>query len=182
MTDLVRELEDRLCRYVAIDTQSDETSTTSPSTKCQFDLLHLLADELKAMGAADVQLTDYGVVLATIPATATGDLPRIGWLAHVDTAPGFAASGVKPIVHRAYAGGDIRFPDAPDLVLSPAQSPYRRKYPFNAMAVGDSFFVPGKTANDMKGPLRYARCECRRFATRRVTEHGIPGLRIWRIA
>lgn len=75
MTDVFRELEDRLCRYVAIDTQSDETSTTSPSTKCQFDLLHLLADELKAMGAADVQLTDYGVVLATIPATATGNLP-----------------------------------------------------------------------------------------------------------
>lgn len=139
MTDLVRELEDRLCRYVAIDTQSDETSTTSPSTKCQFDLLHLLADELKAMGAADVQLTDYGVVLATIPATATGDLPRIGWLAHVDTAPGFAASGVKPIVHRAYAGGDIRFPDAPDLVLSPAQSPYL------ARRVGDDIVTASGT-------------------------------------
>jgi len=139
MTDLVRELEDRLCRYVAIDTQSDETSTTSPSTKCQFDLLHLLADELKAMGAADVQLTDYGVVLATIPATATGDLPRIGWLAHVDTAPGFAASGVKPIVHRGYDGGDIRFPDAPDLVLSPAQSPYL------AQRVGDDIVTASGT-------------------------------------
>lgn len=139
MNDVVRELEDRLCRYVAIDTQSDDTSTTSPSTQCQFDLLHLLADELKAIGAADVHLTDYGAVLATIPATATGDLPAMGWLAHVDTAPGFAASGVKPVVHRRYDGGEIRFPDAPDLVLSPAQSPYL------GQRVGDDIVTAGGT-------------------------------------
>jgi tripeptide aminopeptidase len=48
----------------------------------------------------------------------------MGWLAHVDTAPGFAASGVKPVVHRGYDGGAISFPDAPDLVLSPELSPY----------------------------------------------------------
>lgn len=127
MNDFVAELEDRLCRYVMIDTQSDETSATAPSTKCQFDLLNLLADELRAMGAADVRLTDYGVVLATIPATVQGACPVMGWLAHVDTAPAFAASGVKPIVHRGYDGGAIRFPDAPDLVLSPVQSPYLAK-------------------------------------------------------
>jgi tripeptide aminopeptidase len=121
------ELEDRLIRYAAIDTQSDETSTTSPSTKQQLDLLQLLADELKGMGSTDVQLTDYGVVLATIPATAPGELPVMGWLAHVDTAPGFAASGVKPVVHRGYDGGKITFADSPDLVLSPEQSPYLSK-------------------------------------------------------
>ena len=65
--------------------------------------------------------------------------------------------------------------------LPPAQVIFRRKYPLNTMAVGDSFFVPGKTANDMKGPLHYARCSCRKFATRRVIESGITGLRIWRI-
>ncbi|RVV96576.1 peptidase T [Mesobaculum littorinae] len=117
-----KELEDRLTRYCAIDTQSDEASPTAPSTECQLDLLRLLRDELVEMGAADVVLTDYGVVLATIPGTAPG--PVVGFVAHVDTAPQFAAAGVKPRVIRNYAGDDITFPDAPDLVLSPADHPY----------------------------------------------------------
>lgn len=120
--DFAPELEERLLRYVAIDTQSDEGSPTSPSTACQLDLLHLLADELTGIGAADVRLTGYGTLLATLPGTA--DAPVMGWLAHVDTAPGFRATGVKPVVHRAYDGGAIRFADAPDLVLSPDQSAY----------------------------------------------------------
>lgn len=124
MTDFDRELEQRLVRYCAIDTQSDTSSPTSPSTERQFDLLRLLVEELKEIGASDVKLTDYGVVLATIPATVAGDLPVMGWLAHVDTAPAYAASGVKPVVHRAYDGGKITFADAPDLVLSPEQSSY----------------------------------------------------------
>ena len=103
-----RELEERLVRYARIDTQSDEKSATSPSTKKQYDLLNLLVDELKAMGAQDVRLTDYGVVLATIPATTRSDVPTIALLAHVDTAPAFNGTGVKPIVHRNYGGGDDR--------------------------------------------------------------------------
>jgi tripeptide aminopeptidase len=124
MTQFDRELEERLVRYAVIDTQSDETARTSPSTERQFDLLKLLEEELRDIGATDVRITDYGVVLATIPATAPGELPVMGWLAHVDTAPGFAASGVKPVVHRGYDGGAISFADAADLVLSPEQSPY----------------------------------------------------------
>ncbi len=118
------ELCDRLVRYAAIDTQSDETSPTAPSTAIQFDLLNMLRDELIAIGAPDVTLTDYGVVLATIPATVSDTVPTIGLVAHVDTAPAFHASGVKPVVHRAYDGGEIRFADDPSLVLSPAQSAY----------------------------------------------------------
>jgi tripeptide aminopeptidase len=118
------ELEARLLRYCAIDTQSDEASATQPSTARQLDLLRLLRDELAELGAADVRLTDYGAVLATVTGTATGSVPAVAYLAHVDTAPQFAASGVKPLVRRAYDGGEIRFPDAPELVLSPAESPY----------------------------------------------------------
>jgi tripeptide aminopeptidase len=120
--DFDRETEERLLRYAAIDTQSDEASPTSPSTERQLDLLRLLRDELQAIGAQDVRLTDYGAVLATIPATVPA--PTIALLAHVDTAPQFHASGVKPIVHRGYDGGRIVFPDAPDLLLTPGQSPY----------------------------------------------------------
>ena len=119
---LCAELEARLVRYAAVDTQSDEASKTSPSTECQLDLSRMLVAELEAMGAEGVRLTDYGAVLATVPGTAPG--PAIGLLAHVDTAPAFAASGVKPRVHRAWDGSPIRFPDAPDLVLSPEVSAY----------------------------------------------------------
>jgi tripeptide aminopeptidase len=120
---LDRELEERLVRYARIDTQSDETSTTTPSTARQLDLLRLLVDELTSIGAADVTLTDYGAVLATIPATVQTEAPAIAFMAHVDTAPQFSGTGVTPIVHRAYAGGDIVLPDA-DVVLSPRQFPY----------------------------------------------------------
>jgi len=119
-----QELEERLIRYARIDTEADESSPTSPSTGKQLDLLNLLVDELKEIGAHDVTLTDYGAVLATIPATVEGEVPTIGFLAHVDTSPGFSGKNVKPVVHRNYAGEDIRFPDAPDLVLSPAEFPY----------------------------------------------------------
>ncbi|MEC7297301.1 MAG: peptidase T [Pseudomonadota bacterium] len=117
-----RNLEDRLVRYCAVDTQSDADSATAPSTEIQYDLLRMLQAELTEMGAQDVTLTDYGVVLATIPATAEG--PTIGFLAHVDTAPQYNATGVKPRVIRGYNGGDITYPDNADLVLSPSNSLY----------------------------------------------------------
>ena len=117
-----QELQDRLVRYAAIDSQSDENSPSTPSTECQFDMLNLLVEELNEIGAQDVQLTEYGVVLATIPGTAPG--PTVGFLAHVDTAPQFNATGVKPRVIQSYNGGDISFPNNPDLVLSPETNPY----------------------------------------------------------
>ncbi|MFN3722536.1 MAG: peptidase T [Paracoccaceae bacterium] len=122
MTQFDAELETRLTRYAAMDSQSDADSATGPSTDIQWTILRLLRDELAAIGAADVQLTDYGTVLATLPGTAPG--PTIGFLAHVDTAPQFNATGVKPRVIHGYNGGDITFPDAPGLVLSPADFPY----------------------------------------------------------
>lgn len=116
------ELIDRLVRYCAIDSQSDADSPAQPSTAIQLDMQRLLLDELAQIGAQDIRLTDYGTVLATIPGSRPG--PTIGFLAHVDTAPQFAAAGVKPRVIRGYNGGDITFPDAPDLRLSPEEFPY----------------------------------------------------------
>ena len=117
MPTFFSELETRLTRYCAIDSQSDEDSPTAPSTAIQLDMARLLAQELAEIGAADIQITDYGTVLATIPATAPG--PTVGFLAHVDTAPQFNATGVKPRVIRGYNGGAISYPDNADLVLSP---------------------------------------------------------------
>lgn len=122
MTDFHAELETRLTRYAAIDSQSHDESASSPSTAIQLDILRLLETELRDIGAADVTLTDYGTVLATIPGTAPG--PTVGFLAHVDTAPQFNATGVKPRVIRGYNGGAITFPDDPTLTLSPEINPY----------------------------------------------------------
>jgi tripeptide aminopeptidase len=118
------ELEERFVRYVQIDTMADETSPTSPSTAKQYDLINLLAGELAARGAQDVRVTDYGAVLATIPGRGpnAASAPTVAFLAHVDTIPGFSGAGVKPQVHRNYAGGALPLPDAPDLVLSPETS------------------------------------------------------------
>lgn len=121
---LARELEDRLVRYCAIDTQADESSPTTPSTEKQYDLLNLLVDELNGIGVSDVVLTPYGAVLGTIPANTDGNIPTIGFLAHVDTSPGFHASNVKPRVHRQWDGSDITFPENPELVLSASEHPY----------------------------------------------------------
>ncbi|MCB9107951.1 MAG: peptidase T [Anaerolineales bacterium] len=133
------ELEERLLRYARIDTQSEETSPTSPSTDRQYDLLNLLVDELTGLGAQDVTLTDYGAVLATIPATVATPAPTVAFLAHVDTAPAFNATGVKPIVHRHYDGGNIVLPDDSTAVLSPEESPYL------AEKVGDDIITASGT-------------------------------------
>ena len=117
-----QELEDRLVRYAAIDSQSDADSPSSPSTEIQFGMLRLLEQELGEIGAKDVQVTEYGAVLATIPGTTEG--PTVGLLAHVDTAPQFNATGVKPRVVKGYNGGEITYPDDPALVLSPEEYPY----------------------------------------------------------
>ena len=125
-TQYTAAVEERLLRYVQIDTTSDESTATVPSTAKQYDLLRPLVEELKSIGAQDVTLTDYATVLATIPATIPdpANLPVIAFLAHVDTAPAFSGTGVKPRMHRNYDGGEITYPDAPGLVLSPAGSPY----------------------------------------------------------
>jgi len=133
------ELEERLVRYARVDTQSDEASTATPSTERQFALLRLLQNELTSIGAHDVRVTDYAALLATIPATSSTAAPTIAFLAHVDTAPQFNATGVKPIVHRGYDGGDIILPDGPDVRLSPA------RYPYLAGKVGDDIITASGT-------------------------------------
>ena len=109
---------DRFLRYVRYDTQSDETSTTFPSTDKQLILLRALTDELRAIGLADASIDEYGYVMATIPATTKkASVPTIGFLAHVDTSPEMPGASVAPIVHRGYAGRDLVLPDDPAAVL-----------------------------------------------------------------
>lgn len=121
MTDT---LLDRFLRYVKIDTTSTHNSDTYPSTAKQYDLLKLLVDELQALGLADAVLNERGYVYATIPATTDAAVPTIAYLAHVDTAPDYSGTNVKPIVHENYQGQVIRLPEDPAQVLDPGDPRY----------------------------------------------------------
>ncbi|PID85821.1 MAG: peptidase T [Chloroflexi bacterium] len=123
MTSYLQNLESRFLRYVQINTQSDETSSSVPSTAIQLDLLRLLVTELEELGTTDVVLTDYGCVMATIPATIEHKVPTVAFLAHVDTAPAFNGNGVKPIIHRGYNGQEIILPDDKTQIINFENSP-----------------------------------------------------------
>src|SRR5690625_7877196 len=100
-------LMERLIRYAKIDTQSDEKSTSTPSTKGQLDLANLLVDELHNIGMRDVTIDENGYVMATLPANCTKDIPTIGFLAHLDTATDFTGNNVQPEIHESYDGKSI---------------------------------------------------------------------------
>ena len=118
---------DRFLRYVRIDTQSKEGESTTPSTANQWTLARQLAEELRALGAGNVRLSEHCMVYATIPSTlpngGAGDVPAIGLLAHVDTSPALTGANVTPVVHRNYRGGDITLPADPSQVLTVEQNP-----------------------------------------------------------
>ena len=113
---------ERFLRYVQYDTQSNEASTTYPSTPGQLVLLNDLAAELRSLGAGDVKVDEHGYVTATVPATST-NVPTIGFIAHVDTSPEMPGAGVRPIVHQRYDGTDIVLPDDGSVVLRAAEIP-----------------------------------------------------------
>jgi tripeptide aminopeptidase len=124
ITDWKTSVLERFLRYVIIDTQSAEDSTTYPSTAKQYDLLRLLVQQLKDIGLNDVAMDEHGYVLATIPATSSKPgVPVIGFIAHVDTSPEMSGSGVRPIVHHNYQGEDLVLPDDPSTVLRLAENP-----------------------------------------------------------
>jgi tripeptide aminopeptidase len=116
-------LLERFCRYVRIDTQADESSTTYPSTSGQLELGRLLKEELLALGVRDATQDDHGIVLATIPSTATKPAPVIAWIAHVDTSPETCGRYVKPIVHRDYDGKDLVLPGDNSKIIRVAECP-----------------------------------------------------------
>lgn len=114
---------DRFLRYVVIDTQSDPASETQPSTEKQKDLGHLLVQELLALGITDAHLDAHGYVYATIPATSEKPVPVICFCSHMDTAPDFSGTHVKPQVIRNYQGGDIVLPGDQTRVIRVADHP-----------------------------------------------------------
>ncbi len=116
-------LLDRFCRYCRVHTEAIDGSGTYPSSPGQLELGRLLADELRAIGLADVSRSEFGIVLGTIPATISRSAPTIAWIAHIDTSPETSGKNVKPIVHENYDGSDLVLPGDSSKVIRVADSP-----------------------------------------------------------
>jgi tripeptide aminopeptidase len=140
-----KELLERFLRYVEVDTQSDEGSSSSPSTEKQKDLARMLLQELHDLGCDSAEMDEWGYVYAKIPSNlpsdhpASGKVPAVGLIAHVDTYHATPGAGVKPQLHRSYAGGDIELPGAPDKTITVAENPNLAK------CVGDTIITSDGT-------------------------------------
>ena len=146
MTDTVT---DRFLRYVVIDTQSDAKSASQPSTEKQKNLGRLLVEELLAIGIADAHLDEHGYIYATIPSNVDKPVPVICFCSHMDTAPDFTGTHVKPQMIRAYAGGDIQLSGDPQQVIRVSEHPALRDQIGNDLITTDGTTLLG--ADDKAG-------------------------------
>lgn len=139
---------DRFLRYVSIDTQSNEESESQPSTNKQFVLLEMLRDELSALGV-EVTLDEYGYVMGRIPSNVGEGLPKIGFIAHVDTSPDASGADIKPQVIPEYDGRDIPLEGVPGLALKPSEFPEMLHYIGQTLITTDGTTLLG--ADDKAG-------------------------------
>ena len=109
----------RFTSYVTIDTESDPTSDTTPSTAKQWVLANALVKELIEIGMSEVTIDTNGYVMATLPSNVATEVPTIGFISHYDTSPDFTGANVKPQVVEDYDGGDIVLNKDENIILSP---------------------------------------------------------------
>lgn len=124
----VSKVVEKFLRYAVMDTKSDDVSETCPSTATQLELGKLLVEELKAMGIDNANMDDNGYVMAEIPSNVKKEIPAIGFIAHMDTAPDFSGKDVKPQIVENYDGGDIVLNKELNIVLSPKNFPELPQY------------------------------------------------------
>src|SRR5690625_6140142 len=136
-------LIERLTKYAKVDTQSNFASETVPSTPGQIELAKLLYEELKNIGMSDVTIDDNSYVMATLPANTDGDIPTIGFLAHLDTATEFTGKNVNPQVIENYDGKDIVLNEAENIVLSAKEFPELPSYKGHTLMTTDGTTLLG---------------------------------------
>jgi tripeptide aminopeptidase len=134
---------ERFLRYVLIDTQSDPSSRTCPSTEKQKDLGRLLAAELQAMGIRDAHLDEHGYVYATIPANTEKKVPVICFCSHMDTSPDCTGKGVRPQLVKNYRGGDIVLPGDPTQIIRATEHPALKDQIGNDIVTSDGTTLLG---------------------------------------
>lgn len=139
---------DRFLRYVAVDTQADPNSESQPSAAKELNLLKMLRDELQAMGV-EATLDEYGYVMATIPSNCDKDVPAIGFIAHVDTAPDASGADIKPQIIENYDGSDIALKGVEGLSLKVSDFPELLAYKGQTIITTDGTTLLG--ADDKAG-------------------------------
>lgn len=122
----MKRVEERFLEYVKINTKSDETTRVTPSTKGQLILAEKLCNELKEIGLKDARISEHGYVYATLEKNCNKELPVIGFIAHMDTAPDYSGENVNPKIIENYDGEDIKLNDS--VILSPKFSPELKQY------------------------------------------------------
>lgn len=162
-------LLDRFLRYVQVDTTANDAATTYPSSPGQLTLGAMLADELRAMGASDVEQDQFGLVWATIPPTVKHAAPTIALNAHLDTSPETTGKNVKPQVIANYAGGDIVLPGNPSQVIRIADNPELEKLRGKTIITTDGTTLLG--SDDKSGVAVIMELAQRLLADRRIS-HG----------
>lgn len=138
----------RFLKYVSFDTQSDENSETFPSSQKQFSLANYLADELRQIGLSDVEVDENCYVTATLPQNCDGELPTIGFIAHLDTSPDVSGKDVKASVVK-FDGNDIGLNSEQNIALSPSEFPEMNSYLGQELIVTDGTTLLG--ADDKAG-------------------------------
>lgn len=116
-------IEKRFLKYVSFDTQSDESSTTSPSTEKQFDLADFLSEEMQILGVDEVERTDQGIVYGKIYSNSDEPMKAIGFIAHMDTSPDASGHDIHPRIIRSYPGGRIILSEEKKMYLDPETNP-----------------------------------------------------------
>ena len=141
---------DRFLDYVKFDTQSDELTNLTPSTPGQMIFAQHLEQILQSMGLKDISLDENGYLMATLPGNSPkGDLPVVGFIAHLDTSPDMSGRHVNPRIVKNYDGGDITLNAEKNIVLSPAEFPELNHYKGQDLIVTDGTTLLG--ADDKAG-------------------------------
>lgn len=146
---LKKELVDRFITYVKVDTESDDSVSSTPSTPGQLVLANMLVDELIELGMEDVTINEFGYVMATLPANLEKDLPTIGFIAHLDTSEDFTGKNVQPQIIENYNGEDILLNSALGIVLSTSDFPELPSYKGHTLVTTDGTTLLG--ADDKAG-------------------------------
>ena len=98
---------ERFLKYVSFDTQSADETGQTPSTDKQWELARYLKQELEEIGLEEVELDEHGYLYATLPANIDGDIPTVGFIAHMDTSPDCSGANVRPRIVQNYDGTDL---------------------------------------------------------------------------
>lgn len=142
-------LVEKFLQYVKIDTTSDSKSQSCPSSEIQWNLAKIIVKDLEEIGLVDISLDENGYIMGTLPSNTQKDIPTIGFIAHMDTAPSFNGNDIKPRIIDNYDGNDIILNSDLNISMTVKDFPELKKYVNQKLIVTDGTTLLG--ADDKAG-------------------------------